>query len=507
MARRSEANRGRDERPSGDREERKSRAERKADEVRVPYDPVNEAVIIAAALVDRAARKRLVAAFPVPDFFCAKGHAEIWEVVVELQRRHLDYDPATVQSIAGSRVDVDYVDQLVRDRPAVPPNLKHHVEGLRWDHCRVEAVRGPITALLELVRDPLSDPERVKAAAQSVGGAFRTSATLVRDPVQLVREQRAEIERRRTGIACVAYGIDGLDRYGDGERDEEGHDVSGKWRVMPGAVAGQVTLLTGVSGSGKTTLTTAIALAQADANRRVTFGAWEQGDGPTLELCAVQSCGFSRTRFTVGDVTDDEVERHTLEMERIAERIRFFNIPFGVKRGEKALNDRNIDLIHSYIEETAADVFVADLMRRAFRQFDPDEEEAALYRLQAIAQSTRCHLIMVHQLRMKDLEQRPDKRPTREGVKGSSAWVEVPDTILATHRNALFKNVPNDRVEIICLKQRHGLWPWAVEFDWDGEHGRISNGRGIEYTRPGELGEVDDFIEEAKSIRKKRRRA
>lgn len=502
---RSEAREKPEPKPDDAASRRKARAEKKADEVRIPYDPVNESVVIAAALVDRGVRKKLVALFPVPDFFNAKGHAEIWEVVVEMQRLGLDYDPATVRSIAGSKVDTDYLDQLVRDRPEVPPNLKHHVEGLRWDHVRVEAVRGPITALLELVRDPLSDPEKVKAIAVTVGTAFRTSATLVRDPVQLVREQSEAIEKRRRGEACFAYGVEGLDRYTDGELDENGRDVAGEWRIKPGAAPGQFTLLTGMSGSGKTTLTTAIALHQADSGRRVTFGAWEQGDGMTLELCAIQSKGFSRSAFTTGDIDDATFDEHRREMERIAQRMRFFNIPFGVKRGEKILNDRNIDLIHSYIEETAADVFVADLLRRAFRQFDPDEEEAALYRLQAIAQTTKCHIIAVHQLRLKDLENRSDKRPTREGIKGSAAWVEVPDTILATHRNALFKSVPNDTVEIICLKQRHGLWPWAVEFDWDGERGRISNGRGIDYARPGELGEVDGFLQEAQEVKRKKR--
>jgi hypothetical protein len=95
----------------------------------------------------------------------------------------------------------------------------------------------------------------------------------------------------------------------------------------------------------------------------------------------------------------------------------------------------------------------------------------------------------VQQQRLKDIELRPDKRPTREGIKGSGAWTEVPDNIFGVHRPALWKPVPDNVLEIDVLKQRYGKWPLAVEFDWDPDRGQISGGRSVEYDQAAAMGE------------------
>src|SRR5262249_23574089 len=119
-----------------------------------------------------------------------------------------------------------------------------------------------------------------------------------------------------------------------------------------------------------------------------------------------------------------------------------------------------------------------------------------LWRQLAIAKATRTHHVLVHHLRGKDVEQRQDKRPTREAIKGSGAWVDVPDTIIGVHRPALWKSGPDDKLEPVVLKQRYGKWPLAVEFDHDPATGIISGGRTIEYEQPGERGPMDSFLDE-----------
>ncbi len=140
-------------------------AEREAT-VRIPHDPVNEQVILAAACVDQAARRKLLDLIQ-PESFFAKGHPEAWRAIGELERRGLSYDPATIQQIAGDEVDTAYLDQLVELRPAVPPNLMHHVSCLAWDRTRIEGVRGPIAKLLELLRDPSAEASDVWTVSRS----------------------------------------------------------------------------------------------------------------------------------------------------------------------------------------------------------------------------------------------------------------------------------------------------------------------------------------------------
>ena len=86
--------------------------------------------------------------------------------------------------------------------------------------------------------------------------------------------------------------------------------------------------------------------------------------------------------------------------------------------------------------------------------------------------------------RIKEIENRSDKRPTRSTILGSGAWVDIADTILGVHRPALWKSIEDNTVEIDILKQRFGKWPLAVEFDWDGDRCTFLNGRSIEYTAP-----------------------
>ncbi len=453
--------------------------------VRIPHDPVNEVVLLAAVMVDARAQRYLDSISA--DSFYGKGHAAAWAALQELRRQGLAFDLATVRQVAGERVDVEQLGEYLRERPTPPPNLKHHAGLISWDRARVEATRGPVASFLEALRDPTSSPEAVRGLAVRLAEAFdgHGIGRYLRDPASVLREQDAELEERRSGRAIYPYGIEGLDRYEDG-----------RYRMIPGAAPRRITLVCGVSGSGKTTVTARLVLELANAGKRVLYGAWEQGSGMSLELLATLSLQLSRTDVTTGAFDASEQREIRAEMERLSEFVRFFELPFGKERGERSSNERNLDLIHQYISDTTPDAFVADLFKRALVRTEPDEEEQALYRMQAIADRERCHAFLVQQLRLKDLESREDKRPTREGIKGSGAWVEVPDTILAIHRPALFKNVPDDVLQILILKQRYGVWPLAVEFSWDPEYGAIENGRSVEYDRPGEVSEdsADGFL-------------
>jgi replicative DNA helicase len=283
--------------------------------------------------------------------------------------------------------------------------------------------------------------------------------------------------------------------------------------MIPGAAPGKVTVVTGVPGSGKSTVAARIALAQANAGRRVLYGAWEMGDENTLELLAGMSLGMSRYRLSTGALGEDEERALAREMERLSQRIRFVGVPGAPTavaahhaKGERATNERTLDQLHAVLSDTGADVFIADLWKRCLRQTDPDEEEQALIRQQAIAAATKCHCLLLQQQRLKDIESRLDKRPTREGIKGSGAWVEIADTIIGVHRPALWKNVDDVTIELDVLKQRWGPWPMAVEFDWDSDKGSIGGGKTVDYDSPsGDNNQMDEFL--APAVKDDRRKA
>jgi hypothetical protein len=67
----------------------------------------------------------------------------------------------------------------------------------------------------------------------------------------------------------------------------------------------------------------------------------------------------------------------------------------------------------------------------------------------------------------------------------------VADTIIGTHRPALWKAIEDDILEVLVLKQRFAAWPQAVEFDWDPRRCTLRNGRDVEFKHA--TTERDDF--------------
>jgi replicative DNA helicase len=438
--------------------------------VEVPVDPVNEQVILIAAATDKRARERL--AHLPPDAFQARGHARIWQAMQEMARQGLEYSPATLQQLAGGEVDPAYLEQLVVGRQA-PMNLEHHVDALLWDATRAAAVQGPLSALLRALQDVRTPPERVRALGRHVVQVFDSHGggrRQLRSTEHVMREQLTEIDARIAGRSTYTFGVEGLDCYEDGRP-----------RLIPGSAPGKVTVVTGLSGCGKSTFAAKMALGMICDGRKVLYGSWENEAGTTLELLAALYLALSRSRLMCGAISGEERAAVAGAMEELRPWVTFQRKPYGRSEGGRWSNDVVLDAIHESIAASGCDVAVFDLWHRAFRFRYEDEVSEALALQQQIAQDTRCHVILVHQQRLKDVEQRVDKRPTREAIKGSSAWVDVADTILGVHWPSLFKRLDDNVLEVDVLKQRFAPWPLAVEFDWDPDTGVMERARTIDY--------------------------
>lgn len=469
----------------------------------VPNDPVNEQVILAAMIADSGTRKRLAKLWP-PEAFYAEQHRMIFTGLVELNRRKLEYDPATMARIVPD-IDIRILETLASSRPDVPENLDFHVETLGWDWQRARATSGPLASLIESIQDPKESKEKLKSLARAVGDSFEGAGgtgRFLRDPKEVVRQAMNALKQRIEGEAYYPYGIEGLDYYEDGKR-----------RIRPGASPGTISMITALSGSGKSTLTGHAILGSARQNlgpkkvkRKVLCGAWEEEAPVTIELLATLSMGMSRSRILDGRsnrLRDDSSEYEPLSQEDlvaieecmhgISRHVRFFDNPFqrGRQRGAREVtNDDHLDIIQEHIEDSGCNIFFADLFARCLVDDSPSAERHALFRLLSITQEQAMHTVIVHQQRAKDIETRIDKRPTREGIIGSGAWLDVCNTVMAPHLPAKWKRVPDDTMELYILKQRNGPWPIAIEFDWVPDTGQISNGRSMSVEAKGETDEL-----------------
>lgn len=456
-------------------------------------NPLTEQVVLAAAMqAEPGSQRRKDLLRHPPDAFLVDEHRAAWAALREADRRGLGCDPATLSKLAGGAATVEFLAELTRHHQAAPDDatLTFHVEALLWDRQRHVALTGPIAGLLEAIQKHES-PDRVRALAKSVAGSFEgwSDRQYLLDGAEVVRQQMDDIRRRAEGKATYPTGIDGFDFFEDRKR-----------RIVPGFAPGMITVVTGVPGIGKSTVTARMVLGQLRLGRRVLYGAWEMTGGITLELLACMSLAEKDTKEGLGDwsrvklktpadypgwLTEERMAVLKRRMQELVERgLRFMANPFRRGAGGRPSNERNLDLIAGYIADVAPDVFVADLWKRCLVKAAPEDEEEALYRQQAMAEELGVHCVLLQQQRSKDIELRPDKRPTREGIKGSGAWTEVPDNIFGVHRQANWKPVPDDTIELDVLKQRYGRWPLAVECDWNPDRAIISGGRSVDYDQP-----------------------
>lgn len=439
----------------------------------IVFDITGEQTILSAALASAHIRRVVARKFPTDNPFGNPENAKLWDVLVRLEADDVESDTASIGAIASRKV-ADYAEAIREENLVIPANIDWHLDRLAWGRLRQRAVQGPIGALLVAIKDPDAEKQKVTAALRELCEIFRESdRTAFFDIEEVIVKQLNAMKRRRDGCAIYPFGFKGLDE-----------DDKGAPRIIPGLAPGKITVLTGVSGSGKSTFAAAVVLNALKKGRKVLWGAWEMSPGTSLELIATMSLEYNRRLIAAGQFDKDAHIKLNSEMRRLSTHLQFLRIPElapGEAKSWKKSNRDRVDRIVERVEASNCDLFVADLLRKGFVTYDPEEEELALNHMQARVDKGKAHHMYLQQQRLKDVEQRRDKRPTREGIKGSSAWVEVADTILGAHRDSLWKDIDDSTFEVDILKQRFGKWPVAVQFDWNGDYGTFKNGREIPY--------------------------
>jgi replicative DNA helicase len=454
--------------------------------VTIPVDTINEQIVVAAALADQDVRDNYVLKEPA-DMFVDAEHGLIWDGIRTVLQRGQGFDMQALHAEVSGKVKLDYLKQLLERYPKAPVNMAQHISRLRWDHVRKASSEDSVPDFLRALKDPTSSPTEVQGLAERVARSLmvQLDRSFLANPKLVAAKQREQIRKRKEGMACYPYGIHALDFFDDGRH-----------RMIPGAAPGKVTLVTGASGSGKSVVAGAIALQQARMGRRTAIGAWEMGAGFTLEMMTNMSFTMpppggpgvytkhalgSRYAISTGQIDDVGLNEFHERMEAIAEWVRFFDPPFHNDPGKQYTNDQALSEVYRMVADSGCEVVIFDLWERCIPDGSPGPERRALFTQQAIHQRTNTHGILVCQQKIKEIERRADKRPSRESILGSSAWVEIADAIVGVYRPATARAIPDEVLELLVLKQRFGKWPMAVAFDWDGDTMAMTNGRDVEF--------------------------
>lgn len=440
----------------------------------VVYDAGNELWILRAAIASEHERARVVRAMRSSQFL-APGNAPIFEALKRFVAQKLDFDADLLERFVreeGGDVEGSYLRELIRSA-AVPENLEWRLETLAWDSTRANVLQGPLQELVEALADPKAEADAVAARARGVARALESKSgrRAIRRGADLQRSYNADFRTRIAAPKIWRFGFEPME-----EKFTEG--------VKPG----RTTVIAGLSGSGKSTLMAEFLIRQAAMGRTPLYCAWEMPPDSMLDVIASSITNIALTRIVRGHVSEEEADRVERAVSWACEHIRFMDYPFSRRReasegrySKKESNDDRQDFLEGYLAESGSNLAVYDLWERMLCDLSYDGVTRALYRQQAMHEEFGIHGVIVHQLRGKDVEKRADKRPTREAIKGVGAFVEVADLIFGIHREGQLKSVPDDTVELICLKQRKGIANWSFRFDWLPETCRIRGGEEVSY--------------------------
>lgn len=257
--------------------------------LQVPRNGSVQAVVVAAAAVNRDARKLILSRLR-PDHFTVPECAAAVDAMKQLEDLGLDWDPVAAQAKVGDRLDVDFVRAIVEQRPDVPDNLEWYVKQVEWDALRWKLARGPAAQLFAALQDPRATPEQVRLLTKNAHDAIDVGTSGARYLLQgVAAKQAAEIRQRMQGQAIYPFGVQCLDVYERSAVDEHTNEsLAGTPRMVPGAKPGLLTVVSGRSGEGK-----ALALDTPipTPSGWTTMGALQAGDevfDENGEVCRVE---------------------------------------------------------------------------------------------------------------------------------------------------------------------------------------------------------------------------
>lgn len=427
-------------------------------------------------------RKHIAGAIDASIFFVSQ-HRAIFAALTELVDRELSYTPSTLKSFMpadDSWGGVEYLDKL--ERMAIKENLDYHISKAKWDSVRNTLLTNKIPELQAMLQDPRVDQsEMYKKWIGLASTITPESQALVLSGTAHIARYQATLYARQSGMNTRTTGYMALDK-----------------KLTSPCNPGWISVIAAAPSIGKTTFALNMATRQA-RKWRVGYLPWESGAVAATDIICASQLKIPLYKLLKNPeyITKEE----HLKIEELLDGLFNKNNNFSflpkppksvtLQKSSWTINDAVLDWLNDVLKEWQIDILYWDLFEKKFADRQPQAIAWALDRVQEIAQDRGVHFSLLHQITLKDAEKQQDKRPTRANLKGSGAYIEVPDFVFGLYRRAVYEQgIEDTELELYCLKQRLGAWPFKIIFDWEGKYCRVSGGRERQLTCLGEDEEV-----------------
>ena len=443
--------------------------------IRIPIH--HEQIILGTMLSVKEVRERLVKSLH-PDDFIAPNHRAIFAELQELESRRLDYIPATLKTFLPPGDDwggVEYLNKI--ETNCNEKNLDYHIERARWDRVRSGVMRDGIAEFESALKDPQLEVDEALSILNRI-----------HDSISQVRDQRSVM----SGATIVAkYMANLYARESGGHLCSSGYTALDKKLTNPFG-RGLITIIAAAPSIGKTSFSLNMAYRQS-AKWKVCYLAWESGSTAAVDILCASALGIKLETLVKypHKIKAELKQRMTEVLDNVflesGNGLIFLSRPpksiTAQANGPWDVNERIIDWFESQISNIKPDIVYWDLFEKMLPDRRPQAISWALDRVQEIAHTHNVHIALLHQVTFKEAEKKVDKRPSRGLLKGTGGYIEVPDMVFGLYRRAVYEpGIADNELELYCLKQRIGPWPWRLVFDWNGECTQVSGGRECQLT-------------------------
>ncbi len=314
------------------------------------------------------------------------------------------------------------------------------------------------------------------------------------DTIKLLSTIEQQIKNVITNDKSIKYGKDVSARYKATEcaRDIGVFGRTSGYSALDSLLTecfspGKFSVISAAPSIGKTTLAINMAARQAK-DYTVGYMPWEGGITSTIDtLCASQANIPLWKLIKRRDLlTNEEIKRKNEYIEEYIDtgKIVFLERPpDSLTKGRPIyeVNDKVMDWFENKLEEWEIDIFYWDLFELGFQDTKPASISWMLSRFQRLLEPTMKHGVALHQITFKDIEKNKNKRPTRDSLKGSGAYIERPDFVYTLYREGFYdRSITDDTLEVTCWKQRRGKAPFRIIFNWNGEKNKVSGGKEVD---------------------------